>query len=83
VTFLVLRNDEYMILKWFAMLEQVAGAPGLDLPGLDVASVARAYGMEARQVSGREELTEALREGIAADGPRLIEVRVAPGMALA
>ena len=25
VTFLVLRNDEYMILKWFAMLEQVHG----------------------------------------------------------
>ena len=33
VTFLVLRNAEYMILKWFAMLEQVEGAPGLELPG--------------------------------------------------
>ena len=51
VTFLVLRNEEYMILKWFAMLEQVTGAPGLDLPGLDVAAVARAYGMPAREVS--------------------------------
>ena len=47
VTFLVLRNDEYMILKWFATLEQVTGAPGLDLPGLDVAAVARGYGMPA------------------------------------
>ncbi|MGH2895070.1 MAG: benzoylformate decarboxylase, partial [Solirubrobacteraceae bacterium] len=64
VTFLILRNDEYMILKWFAMLEQVTGAPGLDLPGLDVAAVARAYGMPARDVSGREELTEALRQAI-------------------
>ncbi len=81
VTFLVLRNDEYMILKWFAMLEQVAGAPGLDLPGLDVAAVAGAYGMSARQVSGREELTEALREAIAThDGPRLVQVPVATGM---
>ena len=53
VTFLVLRNDEYAILKWFAMLEQVAGAPGLDLPALDVAAVARAYGMEAREVPNR------------------------------
>ena len=51
VTFLVLRNEEYMILKWFAMLEQVTGAPGLDLPGLDVAAVARGYGMPAREVS--------------------------------
>ena len=66
VTFLVLRNDEYMILKWFAELEQVTGAPGLDLPGLDVAAVASGYGVPSRDVSGREELTEALREAIAA-----------------
>jgi benzoylformate decarboxylase len=81
VTFLVLRNDEYMILKWFATLEQVSGAPGLDLPDLDVAAVAGAYGMPAREVSGAEELTEALREAIAAqDGPRLVQVPVASGM---
>jgi benzoylformate decarboxylase len=81
VTFLVLRNDEYMILKWFAEFEQVVGSPGLDLPGLDVAAVARAYGVQAREVSDREELTAALREDIpASDGPRLIQVRVATGM---
>ena len=28
VTFLVLRNSEYAILKWFSMLESVEGAPG-------------------------------------------------------
>jgi benzoylformate decarboxylase len=77
----VLRNQEYMILKWFAMLEQVSGAPGLDLPGLDVAAIARAYGMQAREVSGREALTEALREAIGSgDGPRLLQVPVASGM---
>jgi benzoylformate decarboxylase len=81
VTFLVLRNDEYAILKWFAMLEGVAGAPGLDLPALDVAAVARAYGMQAREVTGADELTHTLRETIAADdGPRLVQVPVAPGM---
>ncbi len=70
-----------MILKWFAMLEQVTGAPGLDLPGLDVAAVARAYGVPSREVSGREELTEALREAIVVqDGPRLVQVPVASGM---
>jgi benzoylformate decarboxylase len=62
-------------------LEQVTGAPGLDLPGLDVAAVAQAYGMSARVVDGAEELAEALRQGIAAqDGPRLIQVQVASGM---
>ena len=81
VTFLVLRNDEYMILKWFSMLEQVTGVPGLDLPGLDVAAVARAYGMQAGEVNSREELTEALGEAIAVqDGPRLVQVPVASGM---
>jgi benzoylformate decarboxylase len=81
VTFLVLRNDEYMILKWFAALEQVDGAPGLQLPGLDVAAVASGYGVPSRSVSGVDELTEALREDIAADeGPRLIQAQVASGM---
>lgn len=81
VTFLVLRNDEYMILKWFAALEQVSGAPGLELPALDTAAVARGYGVPARDVSSREELTHTLREAIAADdGPRLVQARVASGM---
>ncbi len=81
VTFLVLRNDEYGILKWFAALEQVTGAPGLELPALDTAAVARGYGVPATDVSGRDELTEALREATAdAEGPRVVQVRVAPGM---
>ena len=81
VTFLVLRNQEYMILKWFAAFEQVEGAPGLELPGLDTAAVATAYGMPARDVSSREELAGALREAIAADdGPRLVQARIASGM---
>jgi benzoylformate decarboxylase len=82
VTFLVLRNDEYSILKWFAELEQVSGAPGLDLPALDSAAIASGYGLEARRVSGREDLHNALAAAIPASSPRLIEVPVAPGMAL-
>jgi benzoylformate decarboxylase len=81
VTFLVLRNEEYMILKWFAEFEGASGLPGLDLPGLDVAAIANAYGVPAREVGGREELSEALRDAIAAqDGPRLVQVPLASGM---
>jgi benzoylformate decarboxylase len=83
VTFLVLRNEEYAILKWFGMLENVTGAPGLDLPALDVSAVASGYGVPSRRVSGREELTEALRTAIGSGGPEVVEVQVAPGMALA
>jgi benzoylformate decarboxylase len=82
VTFLVLRNSEYAILKWFADIEQVTGSPGLDLPKLDTASVAAAYGVPSQSVSGLGELREALRAAIAAPGPRLVEVGVKPGMAL-
>jgi benzoylformate decarboxylase len=81
VTFLVLRNEEYMILKWFAAIEQVEGPPGLELPGLDTAAVARGYGMEASDVSDPDALAEGLREAIGAqDGPRLVQARIASGM---
>ena len=50
VTFLVLRNSEYAILKWFGSIEQVSGAPGLDLP-------------EARLRRGRRRLRRAVEAG--------------------
>src|SRR6266566_3087385 len=61
VTFLVLRNEEYMILKWFAEFEQAVGIPGLDLAGVDVAAIANAYGVPSQEAYGREDLAEALR----------------------
>jgi benzoylformate decarboxylase len=70
-----------MMFNWFAAFEQIAGVPGLELPGLDVAAVARGYGMRARDVTDREELSAAMREAVAADdGPRLVQARVASGM---
>jgi benzoylformate decarboxylase len=80
VTFLVLRNSEYAILKWFAEIEGVTGAPGLDLPALDAAAVASGYGVTSRRVDGAEELREALGQAIASERPELVEVGVAPGM---
>src|ERR1700704_719693 len=51
VTFLVLRNEEYAILKGFASMEDVEGAPGLDLPRLDVTGVASGDGGNSRGVA--------------------------------
>src|SRR3954451_4505781 len=56
VTFLVLRNNEYAILKWFSAIESVEGAPGLDLPALDCAALASGYGVNSRKVGGADEL---------------------------
>ncbi|HEX4563799.1 MAG TPA: benzoylformate decarboxylase [Solirubrobacteraceae bacterium] len=83
VKFLVLRNSEYAILKWFATLEGVERAPGLDLPALDVAATAESYGVPAASVSDREALREALVSALAQDGPRMVQVDVAPGMSVA
>ncbi|MGH2838762.1 MAG: benzoylformate decarboxylase [Thermoleophilaceae bacterium] len=80
---LVLRNEEYAILKWFAEMEAVTGSPGLDLPALESAEVAKAYGVDSQRVDGRDALHQALTDALAADGPQLVEVKVAPGMALA
>jgi benzoylformate decarboxylase len=83
VKVLVLRNEEYAILKWFAEMESVTGSPGLDLPALESAEIAKGYGVEAKRVDGRDALHQALTDALATDGPQLVEVKVAPGMALA
>jgi thiamine pyrophosphate-dependent acetolactate synthase large subunit-like protein len=59
------------------------GAPGLDLPALDVAATAQSYGVPGVSVGGLDELHGALADALAADGPQLVQVDVAPGMALA
>jgi benzoylformate decarboxylase len=82
LTILVLRNEEYAILKWFAEFEGEMGAPGLDVPGLDSVGIAAGYGMRARRVDGVAELREALSEVIASDAPELVEITIAPGMSL-
>jgi benzoylformate decarboxylase len=82
VTFLVLRNEEYSILKWFADTEQVSGAPGLQLPALDTAEIAAGYGVKSRKAGGIDELRSELESAIPASAPELIEIGVAPGMAL-
>jgi benzoylformate decarboxylase len=83
LTVLVLRNDEYAILKWFAEFEGEMGAPGLDVTGIDNVALAGGYGMPARRADGPDDLRESLAEAIASPAPALIEVPVAPGMSLA
>ncbi|MFG2693216.1 thiamine pyrophosphate-dependent enzyme [Kitasatospora sp. NPDC048407] len=50
IVYVVMRNHEYAILKSFARLEDTPGAPGLDLPHLDIASLARGFGCRAVDV---------------------------------
>ncbi|MCB5166922.1 benzoylformate decarboxylase [Streptomyces bambusae] len=77
VTFVVLSNASYAILHWFAQVERAQGAPGLDIPGLDIVSVAQGYGLCTHQVAGAGELTKLVRDSAQQqDGPVLIDVPV-------
>jgi benzoylformate decarboxylase len=83
VKFLILRNHEYSILKWFATLENVTGAPALDLPHLDVAATATSYGIPSTTITQREQLHHALTDTLAKNGPQLLQIDIAPGMTTA
>ncbi|MFG1709449.1 benzoylformate decarboxylase [Nonomuraea sp. M3C6] len=72
ITFVVLRNGTYGALRGFG----VAGAPGVDLPGLDIVRIAEGYGMPARRVSDGKELAAELADVTRDRGPRLLEVPI-------
>ena len=58
--YIVLCDDEYAILKEFAILENTPNVPALDLPGLDIVSTEKGFGCIGVQAKTKEEL---LRSG--------------------
>ena len=70
VTFLVLRNEEYAILKWFAELEQVDGRARARPARARRRGDRRRLRRRRRDAcAGRDELREALAQALAADAP--------------
>ncbi|WP_242425118.1 thiamine pyrophosphate-dependent enzyme, partial [Frankia sp. EI5c] len=78
IVYVVLRNNEYSILKSFADLEQTPGVPGLDLPGLDIAALAHGFGCRAVDVSSAAELEKEVTAALEADTPTVIVVPTRP-----
>jgi benzoylformate decarboxylase len=72
----VLRNEEYCILKAFAVLEQTPGVPGLDLPGLDIVSIARGYGCDAARLDDIGAIKKAATEAWRKDRPTVLEIPI-------
>jgi benzoylformate decarboxylase len=70
-------NDEYLILKEFAVLEETPNVPALDLPGLDIVATAKAFGCAGVAAHTTEEIKAAFRTALSADGPTVIAIRVA------
>ena len=77
-----MRNNEYSILKSFAVLEETPGVPGLDLPGLTISAVARGFGCRAVDVETARELEQELTAALSADTPTVIVVRTQPQQAM-
>jgi benzoylformate decarboxylase len=78
IVFVVMRNGEYSILKSFAVLEETPGVPGLDLPGLDIASLAAGFGCRAVNVDTCEKLATEFTNALDAEGPTVIVVPTKP-----
>lgn len=74
--YVVLQNFEYGILKEFAVLEKTPNVPGLDLPGLDIVSLAKGYGANAVSAETPEALAEAYRRALATPGASVIVVPI-------
>ena len=74
----VMRNEQYGILKSFAELEQTPSVPGLDLPGLDCVSIAKGYGCDGIRVETLDGVREAAAQAWSKDVPTVLEVAIVP-----
>jgi benzoylformate decarboxylase len=80
VTFVIPDNSGYLSLKYY-LQDPEAWEAGYDLGDLDMALIARGFGVRGQTVESPEGLRAALREALSADGPALIDVKVAdPGL---
>ena len=59
------QNTEYAILKSFAEFGKTPDVPGLDLPGLDLVTLARGFGCDAQRVEDPNQITPAVKDALA------------------
>ena len=77
ILFVVLRNGEYAILKAFAEVEDSPGVPGLDIPGIDIVSLAREYGCHAAHADTLDVLRSEAAAAATRNAPTVLEVPIA------
>jgi benzoylformate decarboxylase len=83
VTYVVINNESYAAVG--AALRRYGGTavergdyPGKDLSGIDVAAIARGYGVFGQRIHTAAELGEAMAKARAHPGPSLIEIMTDP-----
>lgn len=80
ILFVVPRNEEYAILKSFAVLEETPGVPGLDLPGIDIVSLAAGYGCAAARPTTAEAIALETAAAWQRQGPTVLEIPIDPAV---
>jgi benzoylformate decarboxylase len=78
ILIIVMRNGEYGSLKSFAKLEYISGVPGLDLPGLDIVSLAKGYGCKAFRLDDLDAIKKAALDAWTKSKPTLLEIPISP-----
>lgn len=76
VIYIVPVNTEYAILKSFSECQETPNVPGLDIPDLDIVSLAKGYGCLATKAQTSEELFTACKEALKHNRPTVIEVPI-------
>jgi benzoylformate decarboxylase len=70
------RNDEYCILKSFAVLEDTPGVPGLDIPGFDVVLIAKGYGCDSARLDDLDTIKKAAVSAWGKSKPTVLEIPI-------
>ena len=78
ILIIVLRNEEYCILKSFALLEDAPGVPGFDLPDIDIVSLAKGYGCDAARLENLDAIKKAATVAWTKSKPTVLEIPISP-----
>lgn len=80
ILFIVPQNNEYAILKSFANLQNCHNVPGLDLPNIDIVSLAKGYGCDAYRCDDLQEIAKLAQVAFENKKPIVIEVPILPAV---
>jgi len=82
ITYVIPNNSGYLSLKYYLGEEsQQAWRKGWDLSGVDMAALARGYGVPGERIVSPTQLRDALKSALTSDGPKLLDVVVSdPGL---
>lgn len=76
LTAVIINNGGYGAMRSFSQVMQVRNVPGLELPGIDFAGLARGLGCDSVRIAGAAELVPALQRAFGQAGTNVIEVMV-------